>query len=106
MDNDEVKRRVSILLAVQKGMRGEITPNLRAIFVDWGNVDESFTIKLYFVFDKEISDDDIENGECIATEVFAYFPEDKIDTEFLRIDYPHTIPHLGKECVFFRKEIG
>ena len=60
-------------------------------------------IKLFFVFDKEISEDDVEEAECVATEVVADFTNGFIETEFIQIVSPEPIPDLGKECIFKRK---
>ena len=97
-------KRVSILLTVQKALWGEVTPNLRAVFIGWSDLTDDSSIKLYFVYDGEISDDDKDNGECVTAEVLAIFPDNDVAAEFLQIDYPNKIPALGNEGIYFRKE--
>ena len=94
----------NILLSFQKALNGAITKNMRAIFVDWD--DEQITI--YFVFDGEISEDDIEEASCVETEFSCYLGDPSFKTRFstecIRSDVPEPIPDFGKECVFKRKE--
>ncbi len=101
--NDE-KRKTYILLSLQFALLGEISPNVRAIFVDWN----SSTITLYFIFDGELSEEDKENASCIETEFSCCLPieEEQIryTTNCIRIDAPKPIPQFGRECVYKRKE--
>jgi hypothetical protein len=93
-----------ILLSLQYALCGEISKNMRAVFVDW--IDEK--LFLYFIFDGEISEDDIEEASCIETEFFCALTRPcvgtRLSTECIRIDAPKPIPDFGKECVYKRKE--
>ncbi len=98
--NEKTLRRISILLAIQKGLLGFVTAKLRAVFVGW----DMNSIDLYFIYDGEASDEDLEESECAATEVLAYFPDGNFETHHIRCDFPKPIPEFGNEVVFRRKE--
>ncbi len=106
MNNAEIENRSEILLSVHRALLGAITSKLRAVCVDWSKIDGKLSIKLYFVFYKEITDDNKDDCECVATEVVADFAHGYIETEFLQISSSQTLPKLGRECVFKRKELG
>ncbi len=57
--------RIKVLLCLQSALLGEITPNIRGITCGWNN--SSITIHCYF--QDEISEQEAESMECIATEV-------------------------------------
>jgi hypothetical protein len=102
--NQELKKKRNILLCLHDALFGEITPNIRAIFVGWN--DER--ISLYFIYSGEISENDIEEASCIETEfscsLSGPWATALFSTECIRIDAPTPIPNLGKECVYKRKE--
>jgi hypothetical protein len=98
---DEVRRRVKILLAAQKALIGAITPQLRAVNLFW----DMKRIDLYFIYDGEISEYDQEESECAATEVLTYFTDGKFETHHITCDYPQEIPLPGNEVVFRRHEV-
>lgn len=100
MTPEEIERRVRILLSTQSALLGAIVPNLREVFVDW----DKTKIKFYFVFDETFSEDFHEEMECVATEVGADFPEDTVETHYLSIQTSERVPHMGKACVFARKD--
>lgn len=99
--DDEVRRRVNILLAAQNGLLGAITPHLRAVKLFW----DMKRIDMYFIYDGEISEHDQEESECAATEVLAHFPDGEFETHHIRCDYPQEIPSPGNEVVFRRHEV-
>lgn len=91
--------RITALLAILYGLIGEVSPLLRAVRMKW---DEK-TVFLYFFYDGEISEEDRESAECIATEVIANFSEHMLEVQILRLDYPSRIPNEG-ELVYKRRE--
>jgi hypothetical protein len=93
-------REQTILLSVWAALIGEITPKMRAIYVDW---DEN-TISLYFFVDGEFSEEEKEDMSCIVTEVVAQMPDNMFEEFFERLDYPNPIACPGR-CVFKRKEV-
>lgn len=90
---------VSAILALKKGLLVEVFPSLRSAQISWDHE----TIYLHFYHDREISDDDHESLECIATEVIANFSIHLLDIDFIRKDYPLTIPDKGI-LVYHRRE--
>jgi hypothetical protein len=95
----EKERRRRVLMYTLFALASEITPNIRAVSVDWADNQ----IFLYFFFDGKFSPDDHEHAECIATEVICHFNEDSIETTCLDIPDPDPLPRLGKQFVFARK---
>ena len=79
--------RIKVLLCLQSALLGEITPNIRGITCGWNN--SSITIHCYF--QDEISEQEAESMECIATEVIAHFPDLKISIESKRLDLPESL---------------
>lgn len=93
--------RVELLLSMQKALLGEITPNIRGITC--GCNESEIIIKCYF--NNEISEEEKEAMECVATEVIACFPNQKINLECKRIDFPEPLmPYKLSEWVYLRKE--
>ena len=105
MDQDWKKERF-LLLCLYNALFGTITPNIRAIFVDW-SIERT---TLYYIFDGEISEDDIEEASCVETEFSCAlswpWANARFSTECIRIDAPKPIPSFGKKCVYKRKESG
>ncbi|MDE3046173.1 MAG: hypothetical protein KGJ02_05975 [Verrucomicrobiota bacterium] len=90
---------ISAILSMNRALWGEVAPALRAAKVSW---DEE-TVHLYFYYDGEISEEDHESAECVATEFIAEYPEYKLEVHILRLDYPNSIPEEGK-LVYYRRE--
>ena len=81
-----------------RALWGEVSPALRAMAIDW---DEKF-IYLFFYYDGEISEEDIESAECACTEIIADFWEHyEFDLQILRLDAPQKIPERG--CMVYRR---
>ena len=77
--------RTELLLSVQRALLGAVPANLRSVSCDW----EETEIRLRFIFDGEIRDDDREDASVAATEVIADFIEPwTITQEIERLDYP------------------
>ena len=101
IENPAITQRIKVLLSCQRALLGAVTPNLRQVQVDW----KDNHITLYFVYNGDFTEEDIEEAECVATEVIASFPFDyTIETKYLRIDFPQTIGLLAQACVYARKE--
>jgi len=92
--------RVSAILSLNRALWGEVAPTLRAAKIKWNEK----TVHLYFYYDGEISEEDHESAECVATEVIADFPEHKLEIDILRWDYPKPVPQEGLETVYYRRE--
>ncbi len=58
-------------LSVMKALWGVVTPNLREVSVE----EKDSVITLYFYYDREPSENEIDLSEDAATEVIADFPE-------------------------------
>ncbi len=96
-----INLRTEVLLSLQAALLDEITPNIRGITCGWN--DSLITIHSYF--QGEISEDDRESMECIATEVIANFPEHRIDIESKKLDMLESLtPYSLSAWVYRRKE--
>ncbi len=95
-----IPNRVNLILAMNRALWGEVSPALRAAKIKG----DSDIIHLYFYYDGEISEDDRESAECVATEVIANFPEHALEIDILQWDYPKPIPQGESETVYHRKE--
>ncbi len=96
-----IELRNKILLSLQVALLGEITPNIRGITCGWS----SSLITIHWYFQGEISEDDRESMECVATEVLANFPEHKINIESKRLDLPELLnPYTLSAWVYLKKE--
>jgi len=85
---------------MSRALWGEVSPALRAAKIAW----DKDSVHLYFYYDGEISEEDHESAECVATEVSSDFPEHELEIDILRWDYPKPIPQEGLETVYHRKE--
>lgn len=92
----------TLILSFNRAMLGEVPWALRRITTKM----EKKVIKVKFVFDGPISDEDKDSAGCIAGMVVGDFPQHTIDEEYIRIDEPQAIPHPGDDwrVVFQRKE--
>jgi hypothetical protein len=99
---EEVLLRTSVLLSIHRALLGEITPQMRAISVEW----LSGSIKIWVYHDGKISSDIIEDFDTsVITQIYADFPQPNfVDFEFIREDFPNRI-NAGEDLVFALKEI-
>lgn len=98
----ENELRIRVLLSLQTALLDEITPNIRGITCGWSN----YLITINCYFDGEISEDDRESMECVATEVIANFSQHKISISSKRLDIPEPLnPYTLSEWVYRRKEV-
>ena len=93
-------RKSEILMTVQQALLGEVSAQLRAITVSYGDL----ILHLDCYYDGEIQEDDRESMSCVETELMAHFPANyQVTCDIHRHDYPAPIP---KDVIwaFFRKE--
>ena len=76
----DTELRISLLLSLQRALLDAVPPSLRSVTCDW----ERTEIRLQFLFDGEISEDDEETARIAGTEVIADFPSPWTE----RYDYP------------------
>lgn len=82
---DGVRLDVFIRLSVQRALLGMVSPSLRAVSCEAANE----RIRLRFVFDGPIDEDEEHDARAVGTEVIADFPASwTIDEQIVRIDYP------------------
>ena len=85
---------------MNRALWDEVSPPLRAAKVKW-NEEE---VHLFFYYDGEISEEDNESAERVATEFIAGYPEYKLEVDILRWDYPKPIPQGDAQLVYQRRE--
>lgn len=82
----------SLLLSGMRALWGIITPNVRKVSI----FEKDNLITVFFYYDKEPSEDEIELSEEAATEVIACFSEPyKIHCERSVVNYPKLINRTG-----------
>ena len=74
-----------ILSSTKRALNGETTQNMRAVYVTL----ENDIIKLLFIYNGDITDDDLDNVGYISSLIIADFNEYLIDEKAIRIDYPN-----------------
>ncbi len=93
--------RVGAILSLNTALLVEVSPALRSAQIKW----DQELIHLFFYYDGEVSEEDHESAERVATEVIASYPEHQLEIDILRWDYPKPIPKVG-ELVYYRREPG
>tara|TARA_B100001094_G_C17947423_1_gene678759 strand:+ start:154 stop:459 length:306 start_codon:yes stop_codon:yes gene_type:complete len=58
-----------LLLWIQQSLIGEVYPEIRAIVLRY---DSDRTLLLRYYFDRDPTEDDLENIECVMTNIFAH----------------------------------
>lgn len=71
----ELELSIRIKLSCQRALWGAITPNIRLICIDWNELKE-FKLRAYY--DSYPTEEDIEEMECVTTEVIS-------DIDFLNL---------------------
>lgn len=92
-----------IALSAQKALIAMITPNMRYISVGL----EQNTIKLLFVFDNDILEDDRKNISIIVNKIISDYDNLNIETQSITVPANENLPKFSKcysRCVFYRKE--
>jgi hypothetical protein len=90
----------SIRCSLQVALLGAITPNLRAINV--GVFQNEFT--LYFYYEYQPCDEEIEISEIVASEVMSDFIEASITVKHIVLQRSKDIPEKGIR-VFHKREL-
>lgn len=79
-------------LSAMRALWGVVTPNLREVSIQ----EKNSVISLYFYYDKEPSENEIDLSEDAATEVIANFTEPfLISCERQVVNYPGKINFTG-----------
>lgn len=101
-ETEDTALRRSVLLSIQRAMTQEIGPDLRAIFCSWS----ASEINIRAIYDGEISAQDLESLNLIATEALADFgPPMEIRARPIRVDAPrHITAEPTETCVYMRRE--
>ena len=90
------------LLAVQRAMLREVTPELRAVIVDFDK--EKSLLYIHFYYDGEIMQSLIDLWLITIAEIRADFaPNSLLDNGVERVDYPLVYPFRGRYA-YLRKE--
>ena len=89
--------RARVLLSVQRALLGEITPEMRAVEVEWSP--ERILLRVFT--EGEASEQVREDFDAaVVTQVVADFPEPdrgdpRVELEFVRCDAPDHVPVRG-----------
>lgn len=89
----------AIRCSLQIALLGAITPNLRALNVEFTND----LIKLFYYYETSPSDVEVENSEVVASEVVSDFVDASIYVNRIVLSKNHKIPDIGIK-VFQRME--
>jgi hypothetical protein len=89
------------LLATQSALLREVTPELRAVFINMDEEQEIFYFYIYY--DGEISEKRTGLWECAITEASADLGHCFIEKRVERLDYPEKIT-MQEYCAYLRKE--
>ena len=91
---------LNVLCSIQRALIGNVTPNLRAVYIHI----ENETYGLVFFYDKALSEEEEELSSLADTEFIADFPSsDKTSCTIEVLPYPKPIPKQGR-CVYMRYE--
>jgi hypothetical protein len=92
----------ALIVSFNRALLGEVPWALRRVTTTLGEK----VIKVQFVFDGPISEDDRDSASSVAGMVIGDFPHHTIHEEYLQIDEPQKIPEPAKDwrIVFQRKE--
>ena len=98
---NQIELRTSVLLSIQAALLGEITPNIRGITCAWS---ES-TITIHCLFENEITEEDEDSMDCVATDIIANFTEHTIDLQCITVNMSESLAQHGLSAwVYMRKE--
>ena len=93
----DIDLRVRVLLSVQRALVGEITPEMRAVSVEWSPKEVLLRVFVDGLVADQIRDD---FDASVVTQIMADFIhsercEPPIEFEFIRVDDPVPIPNVG-----------
>ena len=93
--------RVSVLLALQQSLLGQITQKMRAVTCAWNDTE----INVRVIFEDSITDDDSEIAEEIGSEVASHFEEQLVNVESIAVDKMDSLNNSKlTEWIFLRKD--
>jgi len=99
----DLEIRTKLLLSLQRALLGAVSPALREVSCSW----EGKQIKLRFVYDGEISEEDRDAAYIVGAEVIADFPADwDIEEDIARLDAPAklALPERNAVLAYRRRE--
>lgn len=89
----------SLFCSIQRALLGNVTPNLRAVYV----FIEGENYGIIFYYDKPLSEEEEELASLTDTEFISDFPDYETSSSIEVIPYPKPIPQRGF-CVYERYE--
>jgi hypothetical protein len=90
------------LLAMQRALLREVTPELRAVIVNLDKEEQTFYA--HFYYDGEVSEERRDLWDCAVTEsIAALGPDCSVGSKIERWDFPKKIP-MKSYCAYLRKE--
>ncbi len=89
-------------LNMQEALLGRISPSLRLVSVGI-NEDQKQLIS-HFIYDGEISEEDMNMASSAINEASSFFPQYKINSSIERIDFPNQMLPRGTWAVYLRQE--
>lgn len=93
---------VDALLSFQSALLGIVTPELRAVIVDYNSEKDFLYVRFYY--SGNVSQDLVELWACAITEASAHLgPDCFVDESVERLDSPQKIPFRGRYA-YLRKE--
>jgi hypothetical protein len=94
---------LEIMGSIQRALLGNVTPNLRAVYVKI----ENELIQLILFYDRTLSEKENELADFIDTEFISDFPSPNYKTSFnvIILPYPTPFPKVGL-CAYKRFEKG
>ncbi len=92
----EVELRTKLLLSLQRALLGAVSPALRQVSCGW----QARQINLHFIYDGDISDDDLDAAHIVGAEVISDFSQGwDIDENIVRLDAPEKLTLLDNAAI-------
>ncbi len=83
--SSQVEMSIRLRLSAQRALIGQVTPNIRQIFIRY----RPGYIELLAVIDGEVSEEDRQRMEEVTSEIVSDFPDiDLIVANCIRVDHP------------------
>ncbi len=84
---NDISLRGQVLLSLQRALLGMVSENIRSVTCSW----DSSMIKVKFIYAKEPSEEELDDAECVTSEVISDFPNHKIFTIHEQIDESQSL---------------
>lgn len=81
----------SVRCSLQVALLGAVTPNLRAVIVEFS----SKLMTVFFYYQSQPSEDEIENSEIVVAEVSSDFVDVSVNAQRIILPLPNKIPETG-----------